>query len=115
MVGCLKKQLEFVEGMVRCRQEFDILAPLPEVAERGSNTLIVQGCCTACGLPIEDRTATMLVHLRPCQHTYHIACFAYACRTAAVCLGDCNTTLPDEWRKQTGKFAAYVEKQLVIS
>ena len=101
--------------MVRCRQEFDILAPLPEVAERGSNTLIVQGCCTACGLPIEDRTATMLVHLRPCQHTYHIACFAYACRTAAVCLGDCNTTLPDEWRKQTGKFVAYVEKQLVIS
>jgi hypothetical protein len=115
VVGCLKKQLEFVEGMVRCRQEFDILAPLPEVAERGSNTLIVQGCCTACGLPIEDRTATMLVHLRPCQHTYHIACFAYACRTAAVCLGDCNTTLLDEWRKQTGKFAAYVEKQLVIS
>ena len=41
---------------------------------------------------------------------YGRANIRYACRTAAVCLGDCNTTLPDEWRKQTGKFAAYVEK-----
>ena len=60
----------------------------------------------------QQNIVTMLVHLRPCQHMYHIACFAYACRTAAVCLADCNTNLPDEWRKQTGKFVAYVEKQL---
>ena len=66
-----------------------------------------------CGIHYD--TANMLVHVRQCQHTYHIACFAYACRIAAVCLGDCKTTLPDEWRKQTGKYAAYVEKQLVIS
>ena len=44
VVGCLKTQLEFVEEMVRCRQEFNILAPLPKNAERGSNRLIVQGC-----------------------------------------------------------------------
>ena len=42
VVGCLMKQVEFVEGMVMCRQEFNILAHLPKVAERGSNTLIVQ-------------------------------------------------------------------------
>ena len=49
--------------MVSCRQEFDILAPLPKVAKRGSNRLTVQGSCTTCGLAIEDKNATMLVHL----------------------------------------------------
>ena len=78
-MGFLKKQLEFVEGMVRCRQEFNILAPLPKVAELDNNRLIVQGYCIGCGLAIEDKTATMLVHVRACQHIYHITCFAYAC------------------------------------
>ena len=94
--------------MVKSRQELDlnILAPLPNEGEPGNDILTVQARCIACGLGVEDKTATLLVHLRPCQHTYHIVCFQYACRIGAICLGDCNTTLPDEWRKLTGKIVA---------
>ena len=80
-----------MEGMIRCRQEFDILAPLQKVVEPGNNRLIVQGCCIACGLAIEDRIKTMLRHLGACQDTYHITCFASACRTNVVCLGGLKT------------------------
>ena len=86
--------------------DLNILAPLPNEGEPGNDILTVQARCIACGLRVEDKSATLLVHLQPCQHTYHIVCFQYACRIAAFCLGDCSTTLLDEWRKHTGKIAA---------
>jgi hypothetical protein len=79
-----------------------ILAPLPNETEPENDILTVQARCIACGLGVEDKTASLLVHLQPCNHTYHLLCFQYACRIAAFCLGDCSTALPNEWRKLTG-------------
>ena len=93
VVSCLKKQVHFVEGMVRSRQELDmnILAPLPNEGEPENDILTVQARCIACGLLVEDKTATLLVHLQPCNHTYHLLCFQYAYRIATTRLtkGNC--------------------------
>ena len=94
--------------MVRSRHELDlnILAPLPNEGELGNDILTLQARCIASGLRVEDKTATLLVHLQACQHTYHIVCFQYDCRIVAFSLGDYSTTLPDVWRKLTGKIVA---------
>ena len=94
--------------MLRSRQDLDgyILAPLPNETEPENDILTVQARCIACGLGVEDKTATLLVHLQPCNHTYHIVCFQYACHIAIVFLGNGNTTLPYELRKLIGKFVA---------
>ena len=82
--------------------DLNILAPLPNEGELENDILTVQARCIACGLGVEDKIASLLVHLQPCNHTYHLLCFQYAWRIAAFCLGDCSTTLPNEWRKLIG-------------
>ena len=63
--------------------ELNILAPLPNEGVPGNDILIVQARGINCGLRVEEKIATLLVHLQPCQQTPHIVCFEYACRIAA--------------------------------
>ena len=54
-----------------------ILAPLPNETEPENDIFTVQARCIACGLGVEDKTVSLLVHLQPCNHTYHLLCSQY--------------------------------------
>lgn len=80
-----RAQLDFVRSMQAKRNTVLLCVPPPKVSPVDMGTFDQHKSCSACGLLMYDDNALGMFML-PCNHAYHIYCFAHIASNKDTCM-----------------------------